>query len=145
VRADLVDSDQSLKIRTQLKIPFGYEIRAYREEPVTEAISFATDLIVVEDYPEGGRVASHLGSSHFICKITRTEPSTQLMSFLRWMGPIIPAVLALITGAWPLIYYLITGQPMPKCIVVSTSNAYLGTKSPAKWSRDYLDNRSLLL
>lgn len=53
VRADLVDSDQSLRIQTQLKIPYGYEIRAYREEPETEAISFATDFIVVEDYPDG--------------------------------------------------------------------------------------------
>ena len=53
VRADLVASDQSLKIQTQLKIPYGYEIRAYREEPETEAMSFATDFIVVEDYPDG--------------------------------------------------------------------------------------------
>ncbi len=52
VRADLADSNQSLEIKTQLKIPYGHEIRAYREEPETEAISFATDFIVVESYPD---------------------------------------------------------------------------------------------
>ena len=52
VRMVLENSDQSLSIRTQLKIPYGYEIRAYGVEPETEAISFATDFIVVEDYPD---------------------------------------------------------------------------------------------
>ncbi len=55
VRADLADSDQSLRVETQLKIPYGYEIRAYRkeQEPETEAISFATDFIVVESHSDG--------------------------------------------------------------------------------------------
>jgi hypothetical protein len=42
-----------LEIETQLKVPYGLEIRAYREEAETEAVSFATDFIVVERYPNG--------------------------------------------------------------------------------------------
>ena len=53
VRPELVGSGHSFEIKTQAKIPYGYEIRAYREEPETEAISFATDFIVVEEYPDG--------------------------------------------------------------------------------------------
>jgi hypothetical protein len=55
VREDFAHSNQSLRIETQLKIPYGYEIRAYRGEqvPETEAISFATDFVVVEGYPDG--------------------------------------------------------------------------------------------
>ena len=47
--------DQSLRIETQLKLPYGYEIRAYSKtrEPEAEAIEFATDFIVVED-TDGG-------------------------------------------------------------------------------------------
>jgi hypothetical protein len=54
VRADLADSEQSLEIKTQFKIPYGYEIRGCRGEPEAEAIPFATDFIVVENYPDGG-------------------------------------------------------------------------------------------
>jgi hypothetical protein len=53
VRPELAHTDESLKIKTQFKIPYGYEIRAYGEEPETETISFATDFIVVEEYPDG--------------------------------------------------------------------------------------------
>jgi hypothetical protein len=53
VRTDFAQSGRSLKIKTQLKIPYGYEIRAYREEPEAEAISFATDLSIVEVLPDG--------------------------------------------------------------------------------------------
>lgn len=53
VRTGFAQSERSLKIKTQLKIPYGYEIRAFREEPQAEAISFATDFIVVEEYPDG--------------------------------------------------------------------------------------------
>ena len=53
VQLDLANLDQSLKIKTQHKIPYGYEIRTYRDEPETEAISFETDFIVIEDYPDG--------------------------------------------------------------------------------------------
>jgi len=44
-------SDQSLRIETQLKLAYGYEIRTYSKsrEPKAEAIEFATDFIVVED------------------------------------------------------------------------------------------------
>src|SRR5215210_4316468 len=49
VRPELEHSDHSCKIRTQFKIPYGYEIRAYREEPEAEEISFATDFIVIEE------------------------------------------------------------------------------------------------
>ena len=45
--------DQSLRIETQLKLPYGYEIRSYQDEPEAEAISFATDFIVVEDTDSG--------------------------------------------------------------------------------------------
>ncbi len=50
VREGVADSNRSLEIRTQFKLPYGYEIRAYREvrEPHDEAIEFATDFIVVE-------------------------------------------------------------------------------------------------
>jgi hypothetical protein len=51
--AGLADADQSLEINTQVKIPYSCEIRACREVPETEAISFATDFIVIEDYPKG--------------------------------------------------------------------------------------------
>ena len=53
VQTSFARSEHSLKIRTQLKIPYGYEIRAYRVEPQAEAILFATDFIVVEEYPDG--------------------------------------------------------------------------------------------
>jgi hypothetical protein len=53
VRTGLAQSEHSLKIKTQLKIPYGYEIRAYREEPEAEAISFATDFSVIEEFPDG--------------------------------------------------------------------------------------------
>ena len=56
VRLDLADSNQSLKVETQLKLPYGYEIRAYQEghKPDAEAVEFATDFIIVEGYPDGG-------------------------------------------------------------------------------------------
>ncbi len=58
MRVNLADPDQSLRIETQHKIPYGYEIRAYRKEAETEvtqaeAILFATDFIVIEDHPDG--------------------------------------------------------------------------------------------
>jgi hypothetical protein len=53
VNSELTCSNESLKVRTQVKISYGYEIRAYGEEPETEAISFATDFIVVEDNLDG--------------------------------------------------------------------------------------------
>jgi hypothetical protein len=53
VGAGLADAEQFLEIKTQVKIPYGYEIRCCREQPETEAISFATDFIVIEDYPDG--------------------------------------------------------------------------------------------
>jgi hypothetical protein len=53
VRTSFAQSEQPLKIKTQLKIPYGYEIRAYREEPEAEAISFATDFSVIEELPDG--------------------------------------------------------------------------------------------
>ena len=49
MKRDLAALDQSLRVETQFKLPYGYEIRAYRDEPEAEAISFATDFIVVED------------------------------------------------------------------------------------------------
>jgi len=50
VRPELANSDGSLTVKTQFKIPYGYEIRAYRngQEPEAETISFATDFIVIE-------------------------------------------------------------------------------------------------
>lgn len=53
VRSDFARSQPSLNIRTQLKIPYGYEIRAYSEEPEAEAISFTTDFTVVEEFLDG--------------------------------------------------------------------------------------------
>ena len=55
VRGGIAGSDQSLKIETQLKLPYGYEIRAYRQErePESETIEFATDFIVVENLDGG--------------------------------------------------------------------------------------------
>ncbi len=53
IRPELVGTEHSFKIKTQAKIPYSYEIRAYREEPETEAISFATDFLVVEESPDG--------------------------------------------------------------------------------------------
>ncbi len=55
VREDFTDSNQSLRIETQLKLAYGYEIRTYSKarEPKAEAIEFATDFIVVED-TDGG-------------------------------------------------------------------------------------------
>ena len=50
LKPQLTVSGQSLDVQTQVKIAYGYEIRAYRseQEPDTEAIEFATDFIVVE-------------------------------------------------------------------------------------------------
>jgi len=53
VRPDLAHSDGALSVETQFKIPYGYEIRTYGAKPETEAISFATDFIVIED-TDGG-------------------------------------------------------------------------------------------
>ena len=53
VRTGFAWSEQSLRIETQLRIPYGYEIRAYRETPEAEAISFATDFSVIEELPDG--------------------------------------------------------------------------------------------
>lgn len=55
VRADLAHSDKSLEIKTQHRMPYGYEIRAYQEKlgseaPQAEAILFATDFIVIEGH-----------------------------------------------------------------------------------------------
>jgi hypothetical protein len=47
VEPGLTHSNESLKVRTQVKIPYGYEIGAYGDEPETEAISFATDFVVI--------------------------------------------------------------------------------------------------
>jgi hypothetical protein len=47
------DKDQPLKVRTQLKIPYGNEIRACGKEPVSESISFATDFAVIEEQNDG--------------------------------------------------------------------------------------------
>jgi hypothetical protein len=51
VKPELTILGQSLDVQTQVKIAYGYEIRAYRyeKEPETEAIEFATDFIVLED------------------------------------------------------------------------------------------------
>jgi hypothetical protein len=50
VREDFADSDLSLKIETQLETPFGYEIRAYRNEQEleTDAISFTRKVSRVD-------------------------------------------------------------------------------------------------
>ncbi len=50
VRPELTAVDQSLDVQTQVKIPYGHEIRAYDKDqkPETEVIEFATDFIVVE-------------------------------------------------------------------------------------------------
>jgi len=48
VKPDLAHSDGSLSIETQFKLPYGYEIRSYIEKPEANAISFATDFIVIE-------------------------------------------------------------------------------------------------
>jgi hypothetical protein len=55
VKPELTVLGQSLDIQTQVKIAYGYEIRAYRneKEPETEAIEFATDFIVVEGIDGG--------------------------------------------------------------------------------------------
>jgi hypothetical protein len=52
VRPELVYADESLTVKTQFKLPYGYEIRAHGENPEAEAISFATDFIVLEGYGE---------------------------------------------------------------------------------------------
>jgi hypothetical protein len=49
----LVHTDESLTVKTQFKIPYGYEIRVHGENPEAEAISFATDFIIIED-TDGG-------------------------------------------------------------------------------------------
>jgi hypothetical protein len=45
VKPELTVLGQSLDVQTQVKIAYGYEIRAYRneKEPEAEAIEFATD------------------------------------------------------------------------------------------------------
>jgi hypothetical protein len=50
VREDFTDSDLSLKIETQLKIPDGYEIRAHRREREleTHAIEFTRTVCRVD-------------------------------------------------------------------------------------------------
>jgi len=48
VRSDLAQWDGSLTVETQFKLPYGYEILTYGEMPEAEAISFATDFIVIE-------------------------------------------------------------------------------------------------
>ncbi len=55
VRADVKNSnqDQSLRVRTQLKIPYGYEIIAYGKERVSEINPFTTDFAVVEEQEDG--------------------------------------------------------------------------------------------
>jgi hypothetical protein len=55
VKPELTVLGQSLDVQTQVKIAYGYEIRAYsyEKEPETEAIEFATDFIVVEDIDGG--------------------------------------------------------------------------------------------
>ncbi len=53
MRPKLTHSGQPLRIETQAKIPYGYEIRSYREKPETEAISFATDFLVTEHHLDG--------------------------------------------------------------------------------------------
>ena len=53
VQPELEHLGYSFRVETQFKIPYGNEIRAYREEPESEAIPFATDFVVVEDYPDG--------------------------------------------------------------------------------------------
>lgn len=47
VRTGLADHDQFLKIETQLKILYSYEIRTYSDEPETEMIWFATNLSLI--------------------------------------------------------------------------------------------------
>jgi hypothetical protein len=54
MRGELGHSAQTLKIKTQLKIPYGYEIRTFGKEPESKTISFATDFAVVEENHDGG-------------------------------------------------------------------------------------------
>jgi hypothetical protein len=55
VKPGLGGLGQTLDVQTQIKLAYGYEIRAYNKarEPDTEAIEFATDFIVVEDTDDG--------------------------------------------------------------------------------------------
>ena len=55
VGADVENSDQdrSLEVKTQLKIPYGYEIIAYGIEIVSETTLFTTDFAVVEEQHDG--------------------------------------------------------------------------------------------
>ncbi len=55
VREDFAHRNKFLRIETQLKLPYGYEIRAYQgdREPRSETIEFATDFVVVEVSEEG--------------------------------------------------------------------------------------------
>jgi hypothetical protein len=45
---ELLKDETQLRVRTQFKLPYGYEIRSYGEKPEAEAISFATDFIIIE-------------------------------------------------------------------------------------------------
>lgn len=42
---------EQFRIETQMKLPYGYEVREFGPPEHTEVSSFATDLIVIEDLP----------------------------------------------------------------------------------------------
>ena len=44
-----ISHSDHLQVKVNLKVPYGYEIRAYEPEPNSEKVSFRTDLVIVEE------------------------------------------------------------------------------------------------
>lgn len=52
-RRSVVSHSEALRIETGLKLPYGYEILEYRQNPQPTAVKFQTDMAIVEDVGDG--------------------------------------------------------------------------------------------
>ncbi|MCP4678516.1 MAG: hypothetical protein GY854_24000, partial [Deltaproteobacteria bacterium] len=48
ISAAAISHSKQLEVKVGLKVPYGYEIRAYKPTPNPEEISFQTDLAIIE-------------------------------------------------------------------------------------------------
>ena len=45
--------DSSIRIQQGVKLPYAYEIRSYSKQPVSNYLSYETDMLISESFPDG--------------------------------------------------------------------------------------------
>jgi len=51
IEASCISHSEKLSIHVGMKLPYGYEISEYAEEPISKAIKYQTDLLIIESFP----------------------------------------------------------------------------------------------